>query len=227
MYSEARLSNGAAVWRSTGSHGGVVVPADGCVDLILRDGQVNVAGPSTRWLATGRDGAGGSVGLRLPPGRASRLLNVELSPVADQLVPLGDLVGRGLALRLREAMVALEVRPQSSTAVSSLMAIAGDPDPWTERVRRGAFNAIPASDVAATLAVSPRSFRRRMLSTFGYGYATLVRLERARRAQRSLLSGSSIAAAAAEAGFADQPHLSREFQRLVGLSPSQFAVSSA
>ncbi|MGI0521652.1 hypothetical protein ABY45_13830, partial [Microbacterium maritypicum] len=67
MYSETRLPHGSALWRSRGSAGGGPIPADGCVDLILRDGRVSVAGPSTRWITAGGDGAGDSFGFRLPP----------------------------------------------------------------------------------------------------------------------------------------------------------------
>lgn len=179
MYSETRLPHGSALWRSRGSAGGGPIPADGCVDLILRDGRVSVAGPSTRWITAGGDGAGDSFGFRLPPGRAGHLLGLDLEEIADQLVPLEDLTSQ------------------------------------------------PAGRAAAGYGTSERSFRRRMLSTFGYGYATLVRLERSRRAQALLRRGAPLVAAAAEAGFADQPHLSREFRGLVGVSPGQFAASSA
>ncbi|WP_146009013.1 helix-turn-helix domain-containing protein [Zhihengliuella halotolerans] len=227
MYSEIRLPPGEALWRSNGSAGGVVIPADGCVDLILRDGQVAVAGPSTRWLASGPDGANGSFGLRFPPGRARHLLGVDLHRVADQIVLLEDLVSRGRAMQLREAMIPLETGPGPTSALSLIAAEVAESSRWSEAVRRAAFEEAPAKDVSATMSGSDRSFRRRMLATFGYGYATLVRLERARRAQWLLRSGSTIAAAAAETGFADQPHLSREFRRLVGRSPAQFAASSA
>ncbi|HXH36203.1 MAG TPA: helix-turn-helix domain-containing protein [Plantibacter sp.] len=227
MYSEIALPHGAAVWRSAGSGGGVIVPADGCVDLILRDGGVDVAGPSTRWLVTARDGGGGSTGLRLPPGRANQLLGTDLSLIADQLIPLEDFVVRGIAARLREAMIRLEAGPGSNTASPPLGAELDGSSRWSDAVRRAAYEAVAAVEAAATFSGSDRTFRRRMLTSFGYGYATLVRLERARRAQRSLRSGSSITAAAAEAGFADQSHLSREFARLVGQSPAQFASSSA
>jgi AraC-like DNA-binding protein len=205
----------------------MVVPADGCVDLILRDGRVAVAGPSTRWIATGHDGTSGSFGFRLPPGRAGHLLGVELHNFADQLVPLEDIVSRGLAIQLREAVIPLEAGPRSVSALSAIAAEAAGSSQWSDAVRRAAYGGSPAGDVSATLSGSDRSFRRRMLGTFGYGYATLVRVERARRAQRLLRSGSPIATAAAETGFADQPHLSREFRRLVGQSPAQFAASSA
>ncbi len=85
MYSETRLPHGLALWRSRGSAGGGPIPADGCVDLILRDGRVSVAGPSTRWITAGGDGAGDSFGFRLSPGRAGHLLGLDLEEIADQL----------------------------------------------------------------------------------------------------------------------------------------------
>ncbi|WP_443192724.1 helix-turn-helix domain-containing protein [Microbacterium sp. Clip185] len=66
-----------------------------------------------------------------------------------------------------------------------------------------------------------------MRERFGYGYATLVRIQRARRAQQLLQTGHALADATAAAGYADQPHLTREFRRLVGASPAQFASSAA
>lgn len=227
MYSEVRLSGAVTLWRSDHSAGHAVIPADGCVDLILRDGRVDVAGPSTRWLETAPDGADGATGLRLAPGHAAGVLRIDVATVADQLVPLQDLATAGQARHLRETMLRAASRSRRQDAVSRMAALGDEIAPWIDGARRFAFHAVPARDAAASLGMSERTFRRRMLATFGYGYATLVRLERARRAQRMLRSGSSIADAAAAAGFADQPHLSREFQRLVGRSPAQFALSTA
>lgn len=227
MYSERVLLSGEALWRSEDSAGGAVVPADGCVDLILRDGRVEVAGPSTRWLATGPDGAAGSFGFRMQPGRAGLLLGLDLAAIADQLVPLDDVTDRRTAAWLREAMIPLEAGPAPIGTLAAFSTQLAEASRWSDAVRRAASEATPAREVAATLSGSERSFRRRMLATFGYGYATLVRLDRAHRARSSLRSGSSIADVAASAGYADQPHLSREFRRLVGSSPAQFAASAA
>lgn len=227
MYSERVLLSGEALWRSEDSAGGAVVPADGCVDLILRDGRVEVAGPSTRWLATGPDGAAGSFGFRMQPGRARLLLDLDLAAIADQLVPLDDVTDHRTAARLREAMIPLEAGPAPIGTLATFAAQLAEASRWSDAVRRAASEATPARDAAATLSGSERSFRRRMLATFGYGYATLVRLDRAHHARSLLRSGSSIADVAASAGYADQPHLSREFRRLVGSSPAQFATSAA
>ncbi|SMQ60617.1 transcriptional regulator, AraC family [Plantibacter sp. VKM Ac-1784] len=227
MYSERVLLSGEALWRSEDGSGGAVVPADGCVDLILRDGRVEVAGPSTRWLATGPDGAAGSFGFRMQPGRARLLLGLDLAAIADQLVPLVDVTDRRTAARLREAMIPFEAGPAPIGTLATFAAQLAEASRWSDAVRRAASEATPARDVAATLSGSERSFRRRMLASFGYGYATLVRLDRAHHARSLLRSGSSIADVAASAGYADQPHLSREFRRLVGSSPAQFAASAA
>lgn len=226
MYSERRLPQDAVVWRSADSRGSVIA-ADGCVDLILRDGRISVAGPSTRWIATESDTDGGTFGLRLLPGRAGGLLRVRLTEIADSLVPLEDVVAAERARQMLEAMVRFGDGPASITGLTSVTGHTSTDGRWAAAVHRRAAEAVPAQRAAAELGESERTFRRRMLATFGYGYATLVRIERAGRAQALLRSGAPIAEAAASAGFADQPHLSREFRRLVGASPAQFVGSAA
>lgn len=46
---------------------------------------------------------------------------------------------------------------------------------------------------------------------------------RAHNARRLILSGSALADAAAEAGYADQSHMTRDFRRRYGLTPADFA----
>ncbi|UUW92706.1 helix-turn-helix domain-containing protein [Pimelobacter simplex] len=66
-----------------------------------------------------------------------------------------------------------------------------------------------------------------MGQAFGYGYATLVRIRRGQHAHRLLTKGVTPAEAAARAGYADQPHLSRELRRLAGVSPAQLVGASS
>jgi AraC-like DNA-binding protein len=43
------------------------------------------------------------------------------------------------------------------------------------------------------------------------------------RARALLAGGASPAAVAADCGFADQPHLTRTFKRVVGVTPARYA----
>ncbi|WP_243233534.1 helix-turn-helix domain-containing protein [Microbacterium sp. CIAB417] len=226
MYNELALPDGSALWRSTGGAGGAV-PADGCVDLILLDDAVYVAGPSTRWIATVADPANGSFGLRLSPGRAHGLLAAALPQLADRLVPLADTVAADAARRLRERMVRFGDGPHPTAPLVEIAGRAAADNSWSRAVQTRAEHGMPAARAAAEMNETERTFRRRMRERFGYGYATLVRIERARRAQELLRTGLPLADVAAAAGFADQPHLTREFRRLVGASPAQFASSAA
>ena len=56
-----------------------------------------------------------------------------------------------------------------------------------------------------------------------YAPAVLRRVLRFRRATDLLYAGVPLAEAAARAGYADQPHLSREVRLLAGVAPRQLA----
>jgi len=77
--------------------------------------------------------------------------------------------------------------------------------------------------IADALGCTPRSVHRRCQAAFGYGPAVLRRVLRFRRAAALLRAGVSPAEVAAAAGYADQPHLSRETRALAGASPGQLA----
>lgn len=216
MYVEMRFPQGLTLWQSRGSLDSTV-PADGCTDLIVRDGQLVVSGPSTRWVATKSDGESGSVGLRLPPGFAGAVLGTNACELVDRAVSIEDAVPHDTAAELRAAMLSAAKAPGLVDAVSARVL---DRMP-TYHLRltcilRAAARGASAGAVALELGESERTLRRRMLSEFGYGYATLVRIQRAARARHLLKRGARSAEAAAVAGFADQAHLTREFRRLVG-----------
>ena len=80
--------------------------------------------------------------------------------------------------------------------------------------------------LAAYVGVSERTLRRRSLDAFGYGFKTLDRVLRFQRffrlAARSSKGG--LADLAVRAGYADQPHLTREVQRLSGMTAGEFVA---
>ncbi len=80
--------------------------------------------------------------------------------------------------------------------------------------------------VAAVLQGQPvdlslRTVHRRFLHATGLTYGALYQIERARVATSLLKSGVSILDAVYQAGYFDQPHLTRSLKRYIGLTPSQ------
>ena len=93
VYAEGSLGCGRTVWRSRGAVS-AVIPADGCIDVILRGDDVHLAGPSTACIPTSPD-VGETVGIRFDPGLAAGVLRFNPAEVRDLAAPLRDVVGTG------------------------------------------------------------------------------------------------------------------------------------
>ncbi|OEV32229.1 AraC family transcriptional regulator, partial [Streptomyces nanshensis] len=116
MYRERRSRvAGAVVWTHTGAPGrtgepgdgeGRVLP-DGCMDLLMWDGALVVAGPDTRAHLFARRPGARITGLRFPPGTGPLVFGVPAHELCDQRVPLADVwperAVRMLAERVAEA----------------------------------------------------------------------------------------------------------------------------
>ena len=76
-------------------------------------------------------------------------------------------------------------------------------------------------------ALSDRTIRRRFLHATGLTHGKIAQIERAQRAMTLLQNGTSILDAAYEAGYADQPHLTRSLRHYVGFTPAQIAAGAS
>lgn len=75
------------------------------------------------------------------------------------------------------------------------------------------------------LGLSRRQVERRFLDAVGVSPKTYARIRRWNQAQLLLRTQPSVplASIASDSGYADQSHMNRDFQRLVGESPKSFA----
>jgi AraC-like DNA-binding protein len=71
--------------------------------------------------------------------------------------------------------------------------------------------------------ISSRSIQRRFLHAAGLTYNKMRQIERAEYAVSLLESGISIIDTVAQAGYFDQPHMTRWLKRLMGRTPSQIS----
>jgi AraC-like DNA-binding protein len=85
---------------------------------------------------------------------------------------------------------------------------------------------VQVSTVARDLGLSERQLHRRCAAAVGYGPVLLRRVLRFRRFVSRVDAGEvtgDLAVLAAEAGYADQAHLTRESRELAGLPPAALA----
>lgn len=76
---------------------------------------------------------------------------------------------------------------------------------------------VTIDSIARVCGVGPRQLERRFLDDVGVTPKGMARIVRFQRALRGLRSGAAPADVAAACGFADQPHLAREFRAFAGL----------
>jgi AraC-like DNA-binding protein len=208
----------------------LVLP-DGCVDLIWRDGTLTVAGiDSAAWrspLGTGTP----IVGVRLRPGVAGAVFGIPASELLDSRVPLEELLGTR-ASEASERLGAAEGREAEYLLLEGVVATSiadAAPDPLVQAAaRRLGFPGSRVDELADALGISERQLRRRFHDAVGYGPKTLDRVLRFRRlvsqAQAISTGDVDLARLAADLGYADQAHMSRDSVRLTGMPPARLAA---
>ncbi|WUH90107.1 helix-turn-helix transcriptional regulator [Streptomyces sp. NBC_00433] len=213
----AGLAPGVVLWTRTHSGGGPyrVLP-DGCMDLIWHDGELLVAGPDTAaHVAVDRPGSS-YAGVRFAPGVGPALLGTPAHEIRDLRVPLGDLWPAADARRLATRADARPAAVLDAWAADRARAV-GPADPLPAAVAAALKEGRRVGGVAAACGLGERQLRRRCEAVFGYGPRTLARVLRLQRALEMARAGTPLSRVAADAGYADQPHLSREVRSLAGV----------
>jgi len=201
-----------------------VVP-DGCADILWHDGHLCVAGPDTGFRLVDLPAGSTLVGIRFETGAASALFgDTPVSAARDEQPFLDDLWNAQAVRDLAERLAVTEAPADLlQDAVIARLSHVDDVDPVVTAAV-GLFDSPrpPAvSTVADRAGLSERQFRRRFVNAVGYGPSTLVGVRRMARAMRLFESSVRTADVAAAAGYADQPHMTRELRRLAGVTPGQ------
>lgn len=223
---EASSSSEAA-----GTAPSLIVP-DGCMDLIVIDSDVVIAGAdSTARMFRGASTRGAPspiVGLRFDPGVLPQLLATSAAELADRVTLLDAVIGR-------VAMGAGQVRSDTDPVTGSdghshTSRLLGIAETLTSRVNidrrplelatllgvRQDQQRSDIAEVAAQFAYSSRQLRRLSAEWFGYGPKHLSKVLRWQAARALIDAGRTRTAAAATAGYADSAHLWRDEKALLG-----------
>src|SRR6266700_6375273 len=155
----------------------------------------------------------------------------ELTPVARSLAslladidePISELSCVVIATAVADGLMSLSGRPDRRRATVDIRAVELVRDYLAAHAREQT----PASILEEIAGTDRFTIARHFRWAFGTSpdrYRTLRRLALARAA---IESGQSLARAAAETGFADQSHMTRQFKRTYGLTPARWTALTA
>ncbi len=210
-----------------------IIP-DGCADVMTYDdGAPFVVGPDTvtRWVAL----ADGAVitGLRLRPGAAQAILGCRASELLGQRAALVDLWrdARVLHHGLQRLGAPGERLGRLEQWVRSRLAQSREHDLGTLRACRALSRnpELGLDRVSARLGWNARMLHRRFVAASGYSPKYLQRILRVQgvlRAARASVGAPRLSAIAAQLGFVDQAHLTRDFKSITGFSPSAYLAQA-
>jgi AraC-like DNA-binding protein len=205
----------------------LVLP-DGCIDIIWTPGRApTIAGPATLPVLAELVPDAPVLGVRFRPGRAPAFLGVPADALLNASVVLSDVWGDAAA-RLHEALERTESVHEGLRVLEAavLERHQETADPLVSAAVNH-LNGTPEAQVSQLgdyLGISERQLLRRFQAAVGYGPKVLGRVLRFQRFLRLLyeprLASWDLARLAAEAGYADHAHLTRECVRLAGIQPS-------
>lgn len=188
-------------------------------------------GPSSVAAVGGLSHWGRGVTVGLTPGGMSALLGVPLTELTDRTVPLADLLGPGEPA-LAERLAGLSWAGRFAL-LDRWLAARLDPDVTADPLVTAAWWALQrgpgrarVAAVATALGVSRRRLESGFRRSIGLSPGRVARTARFQRAAELLLTGTPPARAAADTGYADQPHLTRDVRDLTGLTPAVLGAHS-
>jgi len=211
----------------------LTVLPDGLTDLTFDVGgepTAYVTGPLTRPETYRHDRPVSLLGVSLQPGAAVSVLGIDVVALADGWTPLADVVGPVAGELAEQVATAEPVQPRLAV-LDTFLAARLRGAVADNRVRQALDTILDRSgdveveQVARDSAASPRHLGRLFDSWIGMSPKRFARIVRVQAALRLLMASPDrdLADLAADLGFADHAHLTREIRALTGEPPSVLA----
>ena len=188
-----------------------------------------VGGLTDRPVLTEFEGAAGGVQVDFTPLGARRCLGLPMDELTNRVVALEDVLGPRAPLvaeRLHDAAGWPERFALLDAVLMRRLAFGPAPAPevaWTLRRLAAADGRLAIGALADEVGWSRRHLAARWRRDVGLGPKAVARILRFERALRLVRGGHALADAAYACGYADQPHLNREFRALAGATPREVA----
>lgn len=211
---------------------------------ILPHPNVNLAFESTGTAVYGVDrkiftrrlaGAGKALGVRFRPGGFRPFYSAPVFTLNDRVVPAVGIFGQEAERAGEGIMAAGSDIAMTGIAADLLRAASPRPDPVVEQVA-GVVARITAdpglrrvAQVADVCGIPERRLQRLFAEYVGVSPKWVMRRARLHEAALRAESGAGVdwAALAADLGYADHAHLTRDFTATLGVPPSRYAAGQA
>jgi AraC-like DNA-binding protein len=204
------------------------------VNLAFEAAGASVYGVDRRIFTRRLSGAGKALGVRFRPGGFRPFFSAKISTLNDRVVPARDIFGPAadracaavLAARSDEAMIA--------AAAGLLRGAAPRPDPVAGQVAGIAARIIAdpgvrrVASLADVFGIPERRLQRLFAEYVGVSPKWVMRRARLHEAALRAEAGGDVdwASLAADLGYADQAHLTRDFTATLGMPPSRYAAGA-
>ncbi len=171
-----------------------------------------------------------TVGVQLRPGAAEALFGATAAELAGRHTPLEDLWGRSAARLHAQLLEARSLEGRLNILESLLIERLTCARALHPAVAQ-ALNAFATGADIGKVAKSSGYSHRRFLTLFqrevGLTPKRYCRVRRFQRATRRLAAAPtmSLASLAVEAGYSDQPHFTREFRQIAGITPTEYRAA--
>jgi len=205
------------------------------VHIVLEGAEATLAGPATRRFTTTLAGNGRVFGIKFHPGGFRPFLDGPVSAYADRTVALHEVFGpaahdlarRALAHDTHEATIAvLETFLRERHAAIDATAVSMAAIARRIAEDRG-ITRIDA--VVREFGIGLRTLQRQFRDYVGVHPKWVIQRYRLHEALARIDDDASCdwAALAADLGYADQAHLIRDFKKLIGLTPADYAKAKS
>ena len=189
-----------------------------------------VHGPQWNYFVSGPKPRGAVVGVAFRPGAAGAILGVPITEVTDRHITIDELWGdRGRALHDRllaanHPFDVFRILEQALTARLKRPLLIHPAVAHALAARSTSGSSTRVSDVQRGAGYSPKHFIELFRSAVGLTPKHYYRVQRFTTVLQGLASGKAVKLAdlAAEAGYSDQSHLTREFRDFAGITPTQY-----